>query len=350
MGTYKKRRAGTEERWTGGVVRWDSRGTPTYWIRCQRAGRRWNFSLRCHELESALVHLRRWEADPEGYRPAQDARAAAGLPLLLDDALVRAFAAWSERERRNSAPWVAKQVSILGWWREQLGDTDLRRLTLARVLAVLEEHPERRPHRIAVIKTLYSWLRKTKHVLAPEQDPTLGTLSAPQARPEQWTRRKAFTEAQFAAVRAHLTGAFADAADVQAGTGWHATELARFADGGVVNERAGEAVLACPQTKSGSPLLTQVSVPVAAAARRLREAGALDYLAYWRALREACAAAGLERGTVSPGSFWHSVSTWAVEHGAAPGAVAAFLNHKSEQTTKRFYSTLAVPPKVPTLR
>ena len=51
----------------------------------------------------------------------------------------------------------------------------------------------------------------------------------------------------------------------------------------------------------------------------------------------------------SPGQYRHSVATWAVEAGADPAAVAAFLGHKSPATTKRFYATLAVCPKIPTL-
>jgi hypothetical protein len=40
----------------------------------------------------------------------------------------------------------------------------------------------------------------------------------------------------------------------------------------------------------------------------------------------------------------------AIEKGAAPASVAAFLNHKSPNTTRRFYATHAVPAKIPTLR
>lgn len=350
MGTFKKRARGTVEHWTGGTVRWDARGTPTYWITRRLGGKRWNFSLRCHELESALAHLRRWEADPWGYQPAEDARALQAAPLALTEALCEQFADWSERVKHNGPRWVREQRAILTWWRERLGEVDLRRLALKRVLDVLEAHPEARQHRVAVIKALYAWLRKVRHVLPPEQDPTLGTLSAPQARPEQWTRRKAFTVAQFEAVRRHLSGVYADAADVQAGTGWHVSETCRFAESGAVEERQRVAILACPQTKSGTPLLTEVSEEVAEAARRLREHGHLSPFAYWRACRDACDAAGLEPGTVAPGSFRHSVATWAVERGASPESVSAFLNHKSVQTTKRFYSTLAVPRKIPTLR
>jgi len=50
-----------------------------------------------------------------------------------------------------------------------------------------------------------------------------------------------------------------------------------------------------------------------------------------------------------PGVLRHSVATLAVNSGASPAAVAAFLNHRSPRTTLRFYATLATPVKVPAL-
>ena len=44
-----------------------------------------------------------------------------------------------------------------------------------------------------------------------------------------------------------------------------------------------------------------------------------------------------------------AVATEAIERGATPEQVSAFLGHKSPQTTKKFYATLAVAPKIPTL-
>jgi integrase len=51
----------------------------------------------------------------------------------------------------------------------------------------------------------------------------------------------------------------------------------------------------------------------------------------------------------TPGRLRHSVATWAIEAGADPASLAAFLGHKSPRTTRRFYATHASPPKVPTL-
>lgn len=340
-----RRKAGDRAPWAGGFVRWDKRGVPTYWIERRYAGKRWCFSLKVHELDSALSALRSWEQDPFGFRVGG---ATSGQPLRFDAGLRDEFLAWSETAKRNSYEWIKKQRELLYWWSESLDGRDLRRLSLTEdILPALDKIGTRRAHRIAVLKALYGWLRKVRHALTPAEDPTMGTLSVPQSRPEQWKRPKAFTLAQLERVRAALTDDLWRACvDVQAGTGWHATELVRFARAG---EITGD-VLICPQTKAGSPLRTRVSSDVATSAGVVRSAGALSYWAYWHALADACERAGLKRGTVSPGNFRHSVATAAIEAGDAPESVSAFLNHRSAQTTKRFYATLAVPPKIKTLK
>ena len=350
MGTWKKYPPGTTRPWEGGQVRWDKTGRATYWIVRRYAGKRWCFSLKVHEEEAAIKRLRQFEADPFGFRVDG---AASDRPLLFDSTIRDAFERWSRDERHNSDGWVAKQREILAWWGERLGACDLKRLRLVEdVLPVLDKYPEQRQHRIAVLKTFYSWLRKARHSIKPFEDPTLGALSAPQARPEQWKRQKAFTREQREAVLAKLDGKWLAAAIVQAGTGWHCTEVVRFAESGsIVQAVNGEQVLVCPRAKSGAPHRTRVSAAVAAAARDLRVAEGFGYWPYWRALQEACGAAGIEPGTVSPGNFRHSVATMAIdESGADPKAVAAFLDHASDQTTRRFYATHAAAAKVPTPR
>jgi integrase len=94
-------------------------------------------------------------------------------------------------------------------------------------------------------------------------------------------------------------------------------------------------------------LRTAVSAEVLEAGKRLLERGSLSFEKYALALKGACKAAGIPAFT--PGRFQHSVASWAIEKGATPASVAAFLNHKSPSTTRRFYATHAVPTKVPTL-
>ena len=69
------------------------------------------------------------------------------------------------------------------------------------------------------------------------------------------------------------------------------------------------------------------------------ERGTFGREKFGMAVNAACKAAGISPFT--PGRFRHSVATWAIEKGADPASVAAFLNHKSPNTTRRFYSTHA---------
>jgi integrase len=109
------------------------------------------------------------------------------------------------------------------------------------------------------------------------------------------------------------------------------------------------AVLVCPMHKSGDMHRTAVSQEVLEAAERLRSRGwpADSQFPFYEAVESACKAAKIPPFT--PGRFRHSAATWAIEAGADPASVAAFLGHKSPATTKRFYATVAVVPKVPTL-
>lgn len=149
---------------------------------------------------------------------------------------------------------------------------------------------------------------------------------------------------------------------MQAGTGWHTTEVVRFAAAGTIEplpksmkvENGAVGVLVCPLHKSGDVHRTAVSAEVLDAAKRLRAHGAFSREWYDRAVRSACETVKRPDDEVgipvfTPGRFRHSLATWAFEAGADPYAVSAFLGHKSPQTTKRFYATLATVPKVPTL-
>lgn len=344
----KGKRAGA---WPGGRIWEAADGTRTYVIRRKVAGRAYEVSTRCTSLRAAMAQLARFEADPEGYDPS----GGKGERLTLDLDRARAFLRWSLEEKGNSAAWVRQQKRYLAWWMERLGGLDLRRVTLRdHILPALDGVTARR-HRIEVIKAFYSWLRRERAALTAAEDPTYGALPVPQLRPEQWVRPKAFLREAHAAVMATLTGPWPDLLAVLAGTGWHVTELSRFARAGVVadlpssasREHGAAAVLVCPRRKSGEEQRTPVSAEVAEAARRVLKRGGFSVVRLYMSVNAACRAAGVE--PYSPGQYRHSVATWAVEQGADPAAVAAFLGHKSASTTRRFYATLAVVPKVPTL-
>jgi integrase len=357
MASRKRVAPGTMYPWEGGYARVDDKGAVTYYVQRRYRGKRWHFALRARQAETALAQLRAWEADPWGFL-ASGGPPAELEPVRFTAALADEFLAWSEHSKRNSAGWVAKQRRFLTDARGALGEADLRRLSLTRdLLPYLDKVGTSKHQRIAVLKCFYAWLRKDRHLIGAAEDPTFGTLSVPQNQPEQWQEEKAFAKADYLkALGAMVDPRYRAAMVVQAATGWHVTETQRFAESGRVEslpatvENADcDVVLVCPHTKGGEPLKTRVSKSAGDAGSALREAGSLDYTSYWHALRAACESAGLAPDAVQPGSFRHSVATWAIEQGADPASVAAFLGHKSPRTTKKFYATHAVPKKVPTL-
>jgi hypothetical protein len=193
-------------------------------------------------------------------------------------------------------------------------------------------------HRIKVLKALMGWLRKVKRV--------------PQARPEQARRLKAIPRDHFDLALEHLIGPVRDGLLVLGGTGCHYSELERFIREGSIEPvpngaRDAKAVLMFGH-KSGVPHRVRVGAIVLAAAERLKERGvAWDPHTFNAALRSACAAAKIP--VFHAGQMRHSVATWAVNAGADPASVAAFIGHRSVSTLKRFYSTHAAPKRVPTL-
>jgi integrase len=337
--------------WRGGRVWQEKDGTRVYVIRRQVNGRRRELSTRCTNERAALEHLERFERDPDGYDPGT---ALAGEPIRLTTELALEFLRWSRDEKGNSAEWVGKQRGYLAWWQEQVGTKDLRRLTLGCDLVPALDAAPSRKQRIEVIKAFYGWLREHRHVLRSAEDPTLD-LAVPQARPEQWKTPKAIPVADHRKVFAKIAAEWRPHLLVLAGTGWHVAELQRFAAAGAVGPlpksarraHGAAAVLTCPRRKSGEVQRTPVSEEVAAAARAVLAAGAFFKKPFYLAVAAACVEAKVPK--FEPGQYRHSVATWAIERGDEPGAVAAFLGHKSPATTRRFYATLAVVPKIRTL-
>jgi hypothetical protein len=338
-------------KWAGGRIWEATDGTRTYWIRRKVNGRPYDLSTRATSERAAHKQLERFEADPEGYTPS----GVAGDAITLNEDLVRAFLKWSRDVKGNSLPWVATQKRYLAWWSKHLGRRDLRRVSLRdHIRPALDSAPNPK-HRIETIKAFYGWLRKERHTISAAEDPTHGTLSVPQGRPEQWTVSKVIPRADHDAVMGAITQPWRDMLTVLAGTGWHVTELERFVRAGHSENLPSSAsvahgafgVIVCPRRKSGEMQRTSVSVEVAEAAARLRTRGTFSTIRFYRAVQAACDAAEVPR--FSPGRYRHTVATWAIEQGSDPAAVAAFLGHKSQATTRRFYATLAVTPKVPTL-
>lgn len=381
--------------WRGGRVWQDSDGRRTFHIRRTIGGVTHEISTGCTTLAAAVAHLERFERDPEGYK----ASLAAAEPVMLDVKRTEAFLRWSldpKDGKGNSAAWVTKQRAAIAWWAERIGPVDLRRVDLKQHILPALDGASDRATRIRVLKAFYGWCRKVDHSIGAAQDPTLDTLTAPPARPAQRVRSKIIPRAHYLLVRDALSDPWRSALIVQAGTGLHTTEVVRFAASGTIEpmppamriENGAVGVLVV-EHKSGDTHRVAVSQEVLDAAKRLkehaarmaveretnkaaalvaklREAGkkvpkqpkptpdAFSREWYDRAVRSACRSVkrpdgGMGIPVFTPGRFRHSVAHWAVEAGADPFAVSAFLGHKSPATTKKFYASLACPVKVPTL-
>jgi integrase len=334
-------------------------GTRVYEIRKQVNGHRYEVSTGATTFKAAVKQLERFESDPEVYRPLGDTGIA---PVYLDNDLSESFLSWSLKAQRdggkeNSAMWVEKKRSILVWWMKQLPGVNLRKLSLRDHVEPALAKAKGRAHRIAVLKHFMTYLREERHLVTTAEDATLD-LHAPIGKPAQWDRSKVIPREHYLLVREHLTGqCWKDGLTILAGTGWHLSELVRFARGGRIEplskatriENGAVAALVCPMHKSGDVHRTAVSQEVLDAAERLLKTGwpKETESSFEKAIKSACKAAKIPPFT--PGRFRHSVATWAVEKGADLAAVSAFLGHKSPQTTKRFYVNMAVVPKVPTL-
>lgn len=349
--------------WLGGYVR-DNEGKATYIIRKRIEGKQYEVSTRCHTESGALEQLKRFEANPANFSPGGPEKKQ---PLHLDRKLREddkeknlglEFLAYCRDVKKNSPGWVSKQKRYVAWWTLKLKGVDLRTASLVDHIDPALLNVTAKAHRIATVKAIYSWLRTVRRALTASEDCTLKALVVPQSDPNaRIIKNKAVPREHYLLAREHLVGHWRDALDLQAGTGWHISEVQRFALSGDVEPypKKGGAegvagVLVCPETKDGGSLRTPVSAEVLEAGKRLLKRGSFDVTKYGLAVKAACAAAKLKgKAIFTPGRLRHSVATWAINEGADPGVVSAFLNHKNPRTTRKFYATHAVPLKVPTL-
>lgn len=340
-----RRRWKDGDKWLGGYVR--VRGAVTVFVIERRlAGKRWHFSTRCNTETAALKTLERFQADPHGF-----ARLHIGSGVVMTAELIARFVAWQrsgpDAVTQRHAHYVGRYLAD---WLQHFGSRDLRSLTLPELKRWLVEHRGSHGQRIAALKAFFAWLREEEGVLRHSEDVTLD-WPVPQAVPAQRRRQKALSVEQVTRVVALLNDDDRDAVALLMGTGWHLTEVARFAKGGEIlpGQRNGELATLVVLHKNGArepTALTQQGY--VDAARRIRERGIFAHDGFSKRFGNASEAAGLPR--ITAGVFRHSVATWAVQAGADVLSVSRFLHHKDPRTTARFYVSMGLAPEaVPTV-
>lgn len=331
-----------EQRWLGGRIFQDANGKKTYHIRQQRNGKRYEISTRCHTEAAAQKFLVAFEKDPLGFRAA--ALATAPDSLILTDGMIEAFCFWSLNVKHNIPHWVNRQRGILKWWKVQLGNRDLRRVTLQEDIDPKLIGAPARQHKIAVIKTLYGYLRKVTRRITNAEDPTLD-LVAPQAKPQQWKKNKVIPLEHEQAIIAGLRAPYSDVVRVIAATGCHVSEVLYFATHGDVQQRGSRFILILPHTKGGGTHPLDVSKETAEAGKRLLAVKHVSESNLRKAFQAFCKTKGTKGWAYTPGMFRHTYATRMIEAGATPEDIAKYLHHKSAVTTMRFYATYGVVPR-----
>jgi hypothetical protein len=331
--------------WDGGYIHKDARGRDVYVIRQQVNGKRYEVSTRTFSIRAALEQLKRFQGDPQGYDPRGEVGSA---PIYLDLEQAKQYLAYSRNERQNTRAWVTKQRAILSWWAEQLKGIDLRGASVRDSILPALDRAAGKAHKVAVLKALYTWLRRERREITLAEDATAGGgLTMPLPRKQHGSGPKAVPREHVELAREHLVGGWVDALDLQSATGWHVTEVQRFTTAGEIEpptaaqKAHGIAAVLVVEHKSGDQHRTAVDAKTLAAAKRLRERGGFAISWYHRAVKSACKAAGIK--PFGPGVMRHSVATWAVNAGADLAAVSTFLGHRSSRTTKKFYATHATP-------
>jgi integrase len=351
------------EGWRAGRAWRSKAGKLSFYIR--RGGK--DYATGASTLPGALAALERLEKTGEAQIPESAA------PVVLDVGLAKEFLAAS-KAKGNSRAWRVNQRQHLDWWQTQLGGRDLRAgrrgaVTIEHIEKALDGAPSRR-QRVAVLKSLFAWLRRM-HRIATAEDPTWGQITVPPTRTAQDTIDKTIDPADLETVIGYLDAKWmergkddaerdkrgrrwADILRLLAGCGIHVTEARRFAEAGLIEDlpggrepAAGEvAVLAIPLHKTGAPFKVAVSAATKEAAERVRAAGSFSIAVFYAELRKAAKECG---ATVHPGAFRHTIARYAVEQGATIEQVAAFHRHKDKRTTWK-YAQLGVAPKIPTPR
>lgn len=335
-----KKRWSDGERWLGGYVRVRNK-LVTFYIERRVSGERYHVCTRAHSEGVAQKHLVRFEADPSSYMPGGDAEGRVRMTGELLDRFNLWQSTGADAVSRKHALYTSKYLSH---WMAEIGRRDLRGLRLHELKRMLEQWKGARHLRIAALKVFFAWLREEEGLIRHSEDVTLN-LAVPQARPEQRRRKKALEWSAVEKVLPLLVDDVRDCVMVLSATGWHVSELERFAKGGEIAPGDGALATLVVKHKHGELALTRLQHQHHLdAATRLRERGRIPYRLSDK-VGDASEAVGAR---FTCGIFRHSVATWAHNAGADIKAISVFLGHKDPRTTQNFYVDMRrAPPAVP---
>ena len=231
-------------------------------------------------------------------------------------------------------------------WRDLFGQRDLRSIKSFEVSNALDFMPSRTA-RLMTLRGLYTWLKDEKRY---EVENPCVDVKYERSRPAQLRKPKVIEEADFLKVVEHLTPRWLCRMMVLYRTGWHLSELLRFAEDGRIEplpagrKDGSTHVLICPRHKMGGIHKTAANAETTYWAEQVQKFGAFDRGAMWKAIRSACVDAGMEEPW-NPSWVRHTLATRAVNAGASVESVADFLGHRDRATTMKFYTTHGVVQK-----
>jgi hypothetical protein len=315
-------------------------------------GTKFHRSTHCTVLRAALKQLERFEADPANYMPQGVAVADDALVLTLP--AIDEFHAW--HLQKVSKEWALDVRRLLIQWANHFKGKDMRKLSRVADIDTHLKGATQRHHRVAALKAFAKWARKTERLKRTEdvtldlEVPKVG--AADEAKDMEWSLVVETFQ--------HLDAYMRDVVQVLAATGWHLSELRRFASDGVLRERNDndepEVVGVIGAVHKNSLLKRRedkhftslVHAEHLEAARRIRDRGhIIDRGALRKRMLRAAKAATLARRELDPkapaaptvnlGAFRHSVTTWLSQQGLSDAQVAKYVGHSSEAMAKRHY-------------
>ena len=355
----------SNRKWLGGYVRVGKKG-PTFIIERYQDGVRYHISTKCRTERAALDALALFESDPANYRPARKTAAAPRKAVTLTADLITEYTDWMVQRPYYPTTEIhaQKHFTLLKAWMVFYRGRDIRSVPLSEVAAHLSGK-RNVMMKVQALRSFAAWLRTTKYLLTRAEDITLDLKSPPRRATKDW-RQVAVEPERIRAILPHLPAESRDVMVLRLGTGWHGTEVERFARTGRIYRTPGKTILL--MTSEGAervPLLAVLRVkhkiggdtntPIIhaehlAAAERIQHRGRVpNQLTLNRHTTKACELAGVER--FLNWHLRHSVVSNAIEEGADLEHASVFVGHLNVDTTRKHYAQLALPKKaVPVLR